>query len=38
MHLNEDIEDIIGLVDFDSVWEKVSQGDIGVLPIENSYA
>ncbi|NDK10155.1 hypothetical protein GW846_05260 [Candidatus Gracilibacteria bacterium] len=37
-HLSVDIEDIIGQVDFDCVWEKISAGDIGVLPIENSYA
>lgn len=29
---------IIGLENFGLVWEKISQGHIGVLPIENSYA
>lgn len=36
--LNQTIESIEWLVDFDSVWEKIGEGDIGVLPIENSYA
>ena len=31
-------EEVIWLFDFDSVWEMISQGHIGVLPIENSYA
>jgi prephenate dehydratase len=30
--------EITGLPDFDSVWEKVVEGHIGVIPIENSYA
>lgn len=37
-HLDVQVSDIIGQADFDSVWEKISAGDIGVLPIENSYA
>ncbi len=30
--------EIKGLETFESVWSKISQGHIGVLPIENSYA
>lgn len=37
-NLDIEVSDIIGEVDFNSVWEKISAGDIGVLPIENSYA
>jgi prephenate dehydratase len=36
--LSESIWSIQWLPDFDSVWEKVSEGNIGVIPIENSYA
>ena len=37
-NLSQGVEDIIWMVDFDSVWAQISAGDIGVLPIENSYA
>ncbi len=37
-HLTHDVDNIIWMADFDSVWEKISAWDIGVLPIENSYA
>ena len=30
--------EITGLGTFESVWQKISEGHIGVLPIENSYA
>ena len=36
--LSADVSNIFGLPDFDSVWEKVSEGHIWVIPIENSYA
>ncbi len=36
--LSCDIDVIIGCIDFDTVWEKISLWDIGILPIENSYA
>lgn len=36
--LSQNITDIEGCVDFDSVWEYISQWNIGILPIENSYA
>lgn len=36
--LSQSIDDIEGLEDFDSVWDAVSQGNVGVLPLENSYA
>jgi prephenate dehydratase len=36
--LSENFGEIQGLLDFDSVWEKVVEGHIGVIPIENSYA
>ncbi len=37
-HISSDTWDIIGCSDFDSVWQEVSLWNIGVLPIENSYA
>lgn len=37
-NLDREISDIIGLSDFDSVWEKITDGGVWVLPIENSYA
>lgn len=36
--LNVNVKEIIGLLDFDSVWEAVKDENIAVLPIENSYA
>lgn len=29
---------IIGLKTFEEIWEKIDEGHIGILPIENSYA
>lgn len=37
-HLSSDVEWIIGMADFDWVWEQISAWHIWVLPIENSYA
>lgn len=37
-HLSVEISKIIGLQDFDSVWEEISHGSIWILPLENSYA
>lgn len=37
-NLSDMPKDIVGLLDFDRVWDKISEGNIGVLPIENSYA
>lgn len=36
--LSENIDEIVGLPDFDSVWQEVAKGHIWVIPIENSYA
>lgn len=36
--LNKKTEEIIWLSDFSSVWEKINNDNIWVLPIENSYA
>jgi len=36
--LNCSIDDTVGEVDFDTVWNQVTKGGIWVLPIENSYA
>jgi len=32
------IDEIVWLVDFDGVWDSITRWNIGVLPIENSYA
>jgi len=37
-YLSHDISEIKWELDFDTVWEQVSEGNIGVLPLENSYA
>jgi prephenate dehydratase len=37
-NLSVELESIIWLIDFDGVWEKISLWNVGVLPIENSYA
>ena len=37
-HLSEKGTDIVGLPNFQLVWERINADEIGVLPIENSYA
>lgn len=36
--LSDTIEEIVGVSDFDTVWKMVTEWNVGVLPIENSYA
>lgn len=37
-HLNCEINEIIWVDDFSTLWKKVSNGCLGIIPIENSYA
>jgi len=35
-NISIDIDDILWVHDFDTVWEHVEEGHVGVLPLENS--